>query len=273
MVDRRTRQTKSANNIEGHSEELWEPDPNKLTNESGKDHVEDWRRNFRSYHELVNQHFKLFPFFHFICNFIIIRLISFSKISRTTSRADTAWSGLSASALALTKIIHYRFFYFADFCVRSSAPAPRRPTPNTKQISPKQGVTNHDYYVTNGHKIRSTDEPDCSTPRNLSSTSKSGGKLVSPAYSCRNGEVSDARVRHIKSSQRQLPPDPQPAGLGQLKSTDEPDFSRVRQQIGTNQLKPDDEADFSRLLHFSSSKRVTPSPLKRLSGLVRMHMF
>lgn len=198
-----------------------------------------------------------------MCILIIVLL----KVSRRTSRADTA------SALSLTKIIHYRFFYFSDFCVRSSAPAPRRPTPNTKQISPKQGVTNHDYYVTNGHKIRSTDEPDCSTPRNLSSTSKSGGKLVSPAYSCRNGEVSDARVRHIKSSQRQLPPDPQPAGLGQLKSTDEPDFSRVRQQIGTNQLKPDDESEYSRLLHFSSSKRVTPSPLKRLSGLVRINIF
>ena len=31
VVDRRTRQTKSANNIEGHSEELWEPNDNQLT--------------------------------------------------------------------------------------------------------------------------------------------------------------------------------------------------------------------------------------------------
>ena len=157
---------------------------------------------------------------------------------------------------------------FSDYSVRSSAPVPRRPTPS-KLTSPKQSVTNHDSYVTNGHKIRPTDEPDCCAPRNLSSTNKSGGILVSPAYSCRNGEVSDARVRHIKSSQRQLPPDPQ--SVGQLKVTDEPDFSRVRQQIGNNKLKPDDESDFSRLLHFSSNKRVTPSPLKRLSGLVRIH--
>ncbi len=161
------------------------------------------------------------------------------------------------------------YIKITDYYVRSSAPAPRRPTPNSKLTSPKQSVTNQDSYVTNGHNIRPTDD----TQRNPSSTIKSGGKLVSPAYSCRNGEVSDARVRHIKSSQRQLPPDPQSTGLGQVKPTDEPDFSRVRQQVGNNQLKPDDESDFSRLLNFSSNKRVTPSPLKRLSGLVRIFSF
>ena len=35
VVERRTRQTKSANNIEGHSEELWEPKDNQLTDGTG----------------------------------------------------------------------------------------------------------------------------------------------------------------------------------------------------------------------------------------------
>ena len=105
--------------------------------------------------------------------------------------------------------------------------------------------------VSNGH------------PHDRSLTGKSGSKLVSPEYSCRNGEVSDAKVRHIKSSQRQdragsnqfSPPPPPP---------DEPDFSRVRPKTNS-----DEDSEFARLLNFSSTgKRVTPSPLKRLSGLV-----
>ena len=86
---------------------------------------------------------------------------------------------------------------------------------------------------------------------------KSGSKLVSPEYSCRNGEVSDAKVRHIKSNPR-----PE-TGSNQFPAKDEPDFSRVRPKF-----KADEESEFSRLLNFSSHKRITPSPLKRLSGLV-----
>jgi hypothetical protein len=120
------------------------------------------------------------------------------------------------------------------------------------KISPQQ----------NGHKAptklfdQSEDTDFC--PRNTSSSAK----LVSPAYSCRNGQVSDARVRNIKSSQRQTVPSE--SGINQLKPKDEPDYSRLRHANPSS----NDEADFSRLLHFNSTKRVTPSPLKRLSGLV-----
>jgi hypothetical protein len=63
------------------------------------------------------------------------------------------------------------------------------------------------------------------------------------------------RFHKIGSSQR--PETGQPRGA----AVDEPDFSRPKS-------KSDEESEFSRLLHLSAGKRVTPSPLKRLSGLV-----
>ena len=137
--------------------------------------------------------------------------------------------------------------------------------------SPKKSISsNQANFKTqqNGHRQKFFEQPASSnqsptgksgtkpvSPDRSCLTGRSGAKLVSPEYSSRNGNVADARVRHIKPSQ-----------TGSKPVTDEPDFSRVR----NNQLKPENEdSEFSRLMQLGSGKRVTPSPLKRLSGLVR----
>jgi hypothetical protein len=154
--------------------------------------------------------------------------------------------------------------------------------------SPKKSISsNQANFKTqqNGHRQKFFEQPASSnqsptgksgtkpvSPDRSCLTGRSGAKLVSPEYSSRNGNVADARVRHIKPSQ-----------TGSKPVTDEPDFSRVRNnqlkpenevsdfsRIRNNQLKPENEdSEFSRLMQLGSGKRVTPSPLKRLSGLVR----